>query len=221
MRRWVAWVAALFPALMGLGLALLFQSNEAANLILAFEVDLGTVLLLAGLFSTLIALSFVAMATVAQRRLRRTVDDERSQAAEAHRRFIRRLDHELKNPLTAMRIGLADLGSAGLKADQQRMVAGVGTQAERLGRLAADLRKLAELETRPLERSTIAVGPMLEEILELIQGLPVASDRRVALSVPRAPWPLPPCTRRPGLNLPGGLQSGGQCTQIHPSRRYC
>ena len=72
------------------------------------------------------------------------------------------------------------------------MVAGVAAQADRLGRLAADLRKLAEFEARPLERSMIEIGPMLEEIVELIQGLPAAAERRVTLSVPRAPWPLPP-----------------------------
>ena len=91
-----------------------------------------------------------------------------------------------------MRIGLADLRNAPLKADQQETVAGVAAQADRLGRLAGDLRKLAELEARPLERSMIEVGPMLEEIVELIQGLPASAERRVTLTVPRAPWPLPP-----------------------------
>ena len=65
----------------------------------------------------------------AQRRQRRAVAEERNQAAEAHRRFVRRLDHELKNPLTAMRIGLADLRNAPLKTDQQETVAGVAAQA--------------------------------------------------------------------------------------------
>jgi two-component system, OmpR family, sensor kinase len=192
MRRWLAWFGALLPAIMGVGFALLFQSSESTNLIFKYEVDLGTVLLLLGVAISVISLGFMATSFSAQRRQRRAVEDERSQAAEAHRRFIRRLDHELKNPLTAMRIGLADLSVAPLKPEQQKMVAGVGAQAERLGRLAADLRKLAELETRPLERSLIEVGPMLEEIVELAQASPAASERRITLSVPRAPWPLPP-----------------------------
>lgn len=33
----------------------------------------------------------------------------RQEQAEAHRRFIRRLDHEVKNPLTAIRAGLTNL----------------------------------------------------------------------------------------------------------------
>jgi two-component system OmpR family sensor kinase len=153
---------------------------------------MGTLLLLAGLLVSAIGLGIVTLSTLAQRRQQHAVDEEHVQAAEAHRRFIRRLDHELKNPLTAMRIGLADLSNASLKAEQQKMVASMTAQTERLGRLAADLRKLAELEARPLERSMIDVGPMLEEIVELIQGLPAAAERRVTLIVPRAPWPLPP-----------------------------
>lgn len=192
MRRWLAWLAALAPALVGLGLALLLQGGRSANPLLGFTVDLGTVWLVAGLLVSIPALGLVAAGVISERRVQRAVTEERNQAAEAHRRFVQRLDHELKNPLTAMRIGLADLRGGPLKPPQQETVAGVAAQADRLGRLAGDLRKLAELEARRLERSMIEVGPMLEEIVELIQGLPAAADHRVTLSVPRAPWPLPP-----------------------------
>ena len=192
MRRWLAWLLALAPALVGLGLALLLQSGRWGELLVGISIDLGTVLLLAGLLVSVVALGFVTVSMAAQHRQQRAVAEERNQAAEAHRRFVQRLDHELKNPLTAMRIGLADLRNAPLKADQQETVTGVAAQADRLGRLAGDLRKLAELEARPLERSMIEVGPMLEEIVELIQGLPVSVERRLTLTVPRAPWPLPP-----------------------------
>ena len=192
MRRWSVWMGALLPALLGLGLALLFQNGGLKNPLLNFTVDLGTVLLVVGLLASVLCLGIAITWTSAQGRQRRAVEEERRQAADAHRRFIRRLDHELKNPLTAMRIGLADLRSTPLQSSQQETVAGVAVQADRLGRLAGDLRKLTEFETRPLERSTIEIGPMLEEIVDLIQGLPAAAERRVALSVPRAPWPLPP-----------------------------
>ena len=192
MRRWLAWLLALAPALVGLALAFLLQSGRWGGLLVGISIDLGTVLLLAGLLISAVALGLVAVLTVAERRQQRAVAEERNRAADAHRRFVQRLDHELKNPLTAMRIGLADLRNAPLGAEQRDTVAGVAAQADRLGRLAGDLRKLTELEVRPLERSMIEVGPMLEEIVELVQGLPAAAERRVTLSVPRAPWPLPP-----------------------------
>jgi two-component system OmpR family sensor kinase len=192
MRRWTPSLAALVPAIVGFGLALLLQNGALKNAELMFTVDLGTVLLVAGLLVSVPAIGLVAARASARRRLRRAVEEERNKAAEAHRRFVQRLDHELKNPLTAIRIGLADLCSTPLNAAQQEAVADVMEQTDRMGRLAADLRKLAELEARELERSPIEVGPMLEEIVELIQGLPAADERRVTLIVPHAPWPLPP-----------------------------
>lgn len=192
MRQLLAWLAALVPAVAGLGLAWLLQSGRMANPLLSVMVDLGTLLLLAGLLLSALGMVHVATRTLAQDRQRQALAEERNQAAEAHRRFIRRLDHELKNPLTAMRIGLVELGGAPLQVEQQKTVASVAAQAERLGRLATDLRKLAELETRPLERSLIDTGALLEEIVELIQQQPAATERRVTLIVPRAPWPLPP-----------------------------
>ncbi len=192
MRRWLGWLTALLPALAGFGLALLLQSGSwGYDPVLRSEVDLGNAFLLLGLLISLVAVSLLVVWEVAQRELRRAVEEERTGAAEAHRRFVQRLDHELKNPLTAIRIGLADLRSAPLKPAQVETVDGVVAQVERLGRLAADLRKLADLEARPLERALIEIGPMLEEIVELAQTLPASDERRITLNVPRAPWPLP------------------------------
>ena len=192
MRRWLACLAALVPAIAGLGLAALLQSGRLADPLFRLTVDLGYLVLLVGLLVSAVGLGIVGLGALAQRRQQRAVAEERNQAAEAHRRFIRRLDHELKNPLTAMRIGLADLSGAPLEAERQEAIAGVAAQAERLGRLAADLRKLVELEARPLERSMLDVGALLEEIMELARQQPAAAQRQVTLSVPRAPWPLPP-----------------------------
>lgn len=192
MRRWWLWLAALAPAVLGLSLALLLQSGRLPNPLLNLQADLGTLLLLAGLLFSGVAVRAVALWVQAQRRLHQAVSEEREAAAEAHRCFVRRLDHELKNPLTAMRIGLANLASTSPGPEQREVLASVEAQAERLGRLVADLRKLADLEARPLERSMVDVGAVLEEAVDLAQQQPAAAERQVALSLPRAPWPLPP-----------------------------
>lgn len=49
----------------------------------------------------------------------------------------------------------------------QAALASVGAEVERLGRLASDLRKLAELETQPLERAAVNVAELLAEAVEL------------------------------------------------------
>jgi two-component system OmpR family sensor kinase len=66
-------------------------------------------------------------------------------------------------------------------------VAGVRAQADRLVVLTRGLRRLADLETRPLEVERVEIGELLDEVVELLQ----APDR-IALDVQRVPWPIPP-----------------------------
>jgi two-component system OmpR family sensor kinase len=67
----------------------------------------------------------------------------------------------------------------------------VDAQVLRLSRLASDLRKLAELEIRPLESTPVDVGELLHEVVAVARERPEGSQRRLTLSVPQAPWPLP------------------------------
>ena len=74
------------------------------------------------------------------------------EAARDRLRFFMRLDHELKNPLTAIRAGLANIeqggGMALASAGTVAALASVSVQADRIARLVSDLRKLADLETQ-------------------------------------------------------------------------
>lgn len=112
-----------------------------------------------------------------------------TQAAIDRRHFLSRLDHELKNPLMAIRAGLANLD--GVPDDTQVVVGSITTQTLRLSRLAADLRKLAKIETQPLEVTQVALPELLQEVITLIETRPEARERRLRLVVPQAPWPLP------------------------------
>jgi len=102
----------------------------------------------------------------------------RKESEEERRRFLRRLDHELKNPLTSILAGLANLDS-----DE--------SQVQRMRDLLADLRKLAELETRPIESGRVDLAEILRESREMVLEKPGAGDRRIDLTIPHAPWPLP------------------------------
>jgi two-component system, OmpR family, sensor kinase len=117
--------------------------------------------------------------------------DARVQAAEDRRRFVQRLDHELKNPLTAMRAGLANVAAADQPDTRRSALRSVEAQVLRISRLTADLRKLAELETRTLEMSPVNLADILQQVVALAQDKPEAAERRLTLSVPQAPWPLP------------------------------
>jgi two-component system OmpR family sensor kinase len=53
---------------------------------------------------------------------------------------------------------------------------------------------LAELEERPLERLPVDIPALLEDVVEAIQSLPAAQERKVSLMIARVPWPFPPVT---------------------------
>jgi two-component system OmpR family sensor kinase len=111
--------------------------------------------------------------------------------AAERRRFLQRLDHELKNPLTAIRAGLANAANGPATDVQREALASVEAQVLRLSRLTADLRKLAELETCPLERVPVDVAELLQEVMTLAQEQPEAAARQLTLTLPQVPWPVP------------------------------
>jgi two-component system OmpR family sensor kinase len=123
------------------------------------------------------------------------------ETSQERRNFLRRLDHELKNPLTAMQAGLTNLTSQPLQEYQQEEAEAIQNQLLRVSRLVTDLRKLSALETAPLEQSTVDLGELLEEVVEVIENKDDAKGRAISLILPQAPWPLPEINGDPDLLL--------------------
>jgi len=181
----------LLPAGMGLVVLALTGAERLSNPIFYLRADLGMLSLVMGvLLSGGLAAYLVCMAR-ADRRRESDVDSARARSAEERRRFLGRLDHELKNPLTAIRAGLVNVRDGVDGADQREALTSVEAQVTRISRLVADLRKLAELETLVLERTSVDVAELLREAVTLAQEQPEAEERQLALTLPQAPWPLP------------------------------
>ncbi|MGA2503234.1 MAG: HAMP domain-containing sensor histidine kinase [Anaerolineales bacterium] len=183
------WLIILAPVLLGGGFALFFflSYDLTHDHIVYLRADLGSLSLILGLIlSGLVALVFALLGWSD-----RTRQQVVAAAAEDRRRFLRRLDHELKNPLTAIRAGLANLAELPSGEPRQEALASVETQALRLSRLSADLRKLAELEVRLVEHSPVDIPVLLRDAFSMAQEQPVAAERHLNLSIPQAPWPLP------------------------------
>lgn len=178
------------PLLLGGLFALLAAMGLLPRPILYLRADLGALALIAGL-----GLSAFMIGVAALRARRRAAEAQALAQAQAaaeadRRRFFQRLDHELKNPLMAVRAGLANLAEQPA-ADSAGAIAGIEAQVLRLSRLAADLRKLADLETRPIERDPIDLDDLLAELIALAEERPEAPQRHLRLNIPVAPWPLP------------------------------
>ena len=178
----------LLPLLMGLVLAGLFWARVLPNQIVTMRFDLGNFFCGVPLF---VAVPWIAFSLAARRREEHSLEQVRNQSSAEKRRFIHRLDHELKNPLTAIRAGLANLAESRLDNDQAQTLDSIEGQTIRLSRLSSDLRKLAELESRPLEMAPVNVSEMLQEAYDIALDQPNAFDRQLKLTVPQVPWPLP------------------------------
>src|SRR5512139_1892172 len=110
------------------------------------------------------------------------------------RNFLRRLDHEIKNPLTGLRAALVNLQEAQNKEERIRAADNAGRAVARLSRLLADLRKLSDLGERPIERSRVDVPDLLQDAVDAAHVLPAYDGREVSLLIPKVPSPFPSVT---------------------------
>ncbi len=153
--------------------------------------------LLAGMLGVAASAVWLTCLRVRRRRAGRTaaqLEQVRLDGEMLRRRFVQRLDHELKNPLTALLTALA--GPAPGPRDQ----AVARNQADRIRRLLTDLRRVADIETVPLDRQPIDVGALLAEAVESALA-DSGTTRQIRVDVPRAPWPLPVVDGDPDLLL--------------------
>jgi two-component system, OmpR family, sensor kinase len=185
--RWRPLVPIVVPVLAGAALGLALQVVEPAIRLYA-AVAPGLLVGVSGLLATVV----LAAARLTRQRAAMAAEaaerDAMVRAANDRLRFLMRLDHELKNPLTAIRAGLANMeqtGAAGAALES------VSAQASRITRLLGDLRKLADLETREIETVPVDLPGLLQEVAEAIAAIPAAGERDIQWSVPQAPWPLP------------------------------
>lgn len=175
---------------------------------LALEIALpGAVLLGGALVSAVPATALV----VRRLRARRTAHDATAQQQaldataaaaahherEKHQQFLARLDHELKNPLTAIRATAvaAQVGNAGPSAPARPLVDDawrtVDAQAQKLSTLVRDLRKLADLESRPLDREPVDLESLVAEAITAVEQQHPQTRGRITFAVTRVPWPVP------------------------------
>lgn len=92
-------------------------------------------------------------------------------------RFLQRLDHELKNPLTAMQIALANLEDDTNRERHAEIRASMRGQILRLSHLISDLRKLVSLEKAVIEQIPVNIGDLLTEVTLITQDNGLTSQR--------------------------------------------
>jgi two-component system OmpR family sensor kinase len=186
-------LAVLAPGVVGVGWALMLEAGWFSNMVFigTYQFDLAALVSRVGLVISLLLLGIFAVGWQLDRLAVRERELEQKLQEDSNRRFLRRLDHELKNPLTIIRLGLVNLKQKpDLTSDQTTTLDRIGQQVQRLQTLVEDLRWLTELEEGRLDRTVVNLGDVLEEAIEMVQSIPGRGDREVDLSLQEAPWPL-------------------------------
>ncbi|MDH5506931.1 MAG: HAMP domain-containing histidine kinase [Anaerolineae bacterium] len=179
------WLPTLLPILIGsvVGLILTY-SPKLPNPIIYLRTDTATAIFIFSLGISALAISSLAIWDwIEATRLNAILH-----AREDRRQFLLRLDHELKNPLTAILAGLANLSA---EKGEMDTLDSVNAQVHRIRTLVANLRKLSDLEMRPSEHYAVNLATLLNDLKHLFHDSAEKEDRKLVLSLPHAPWPLP------------------------------
>ncbi|GAB3152218.1 hypothetical protein GCM10027058_19800 [Microbacterium neimengense] len=167
---------------------------------IVLRMPLATVLVVSGALLSGVLILALVVRPMRMRRRDAALAEARVDGAlaerDAHRRFLRRLDHELKNPVTAIRSALA----AEEHTPPENLVI-ASAQAARLSGVVTQLRALSSLETRPIEASRVDLTLIVEEEVAALRDELAArgAHRSVETVLPTVPWPLPPVTGDPDL----------------------
>jgi two-component system, OmpR family, sensor kinase len=182
------------PLILGGLASILIQAFLHPVPILLFKIDIGTAVFVTGIFLTALAAAFYSGAFLQDRQARKKLEDSMQEAERSRNRFLRRLDHEIKNPLTGLQAALANLRESSSLQERERAALNADRAVERLASLLADLRKLTDLAERPPERLPVEVPELLEEMVEAAHSQPAYMERQISLMITRVPSHLPAVT---------------------------
>ena len=179
------------PLILGALMLTLLPILVKPEIIVSFQLGVGAVLFFIGLLLTLWIQALAVVDELREKKARAEIDAAIHNYEEGHRRFIRRLDHELKNPLMSLQASLENLQVATELNVRRKAEVNIQRVLERLVHLLRDLRKLSELEESMLERESVDIPELIAEILEVVRSTPGREERQIKLLVTQVPTPPP------------------------------
>ncbi len=186
--RWTGRFIILLPAIAAVLFVVILARLGLLELTISLNADLDVILILAGVALSIILALVISIRTSTEYMRRRAIRQALSQAAADQVGFLHRLDHEIKNPLMAIRAALANLNDVDDAASRQAIRDTIETQVLRLSQLSNNLRKIADLETHPLECTPLDPGDLLREALAMVADNPASANRDLRVQIAE---PLP------------------------------
>jgi len=178
------WLWALSPTVFGLILVLLLAEFQLIEFHFSIH-DVDTFILFSGLMITAL-LSFVLLSREAIRRIEMNTQQHLQLTfSEDRMRFLRRLDHEIKNPLMGIQTALDNLSQEEDPAQRHAIRSAISEQIRRLTRLVADLRRIGDMEQHEIERLPVDTGLLLQEAFNMLADDERTAQRRIEMHVPQ------------------------------------
>lgn len=169
--------------------------SEFNDSVLQLRIGVGQVIWGVGvLLSLLLALGFYLVYRRTSQ-IEAVVHGMQVQNEQEQQQFRQRLDHELKNPLTALLLSAENLHHQSTNEILTSDINNISVQAQRLSQLTGDLRKLNLFDKQDLDFEQVDVSELLDDLVEMAKETNlVGADeqhRELKLIVPVAPWPVP------------------------------
>jgi two-component system OmpR family sensor kinase len=191
-KNWLALLLILLPLFIGVLASFLVQSIWNPVPLLVFKIDVGMVAFVFGLVITLFFGTAYLSGWMKERSAQKMIEQSMQEAEQGRQRFLRRLDHEMKNPLTGLRAALVNLQETRELEEHRRASENANRAVERLTRLLNDLRKLSDLEERSIEHMPVHIPELLDDVVDAARTIPAYQGRNVSLFISKVPAPLPP-----------------------------
>ncbi len=190
-KSWILLALTFLPFLVGGVISFLMQRLWHPVPVLVFKMDVGVIVFVVGLGISAFFIAIWMGATSSGISASHKIEDAIREAELGRRRFLRRLDHEMKNPLTGLRAALVNLQEAQSKEERIRAGENAKRAQERLSALLTDLRKLSDLEERQIEREKVDIPDLLNDVVDAVHTIPAYEGRNINLFVTKVPSPFP------------------------------
>ena len=191
-KNWLAPLLIILPLLIGALASFLAQWIWNPVPLLVFKIDVGMVAFVSGVILTLFISVGYLSAWFREQSAQKRIEQSLYDSEQGRQRFIRRLDHEMKNPLTGLRAALVNLQETRDSEERRRASENANRAVGRLTRLLNDLRKLSDLEERSIERMPVHIPELLDDVVDAARTIPAYQGRNVNLFISKVPAPLPP-----------------------------
>jgi signal transduction histidine kinase len=191
-KNWFVPVLIFLPLLLGALASFVAQLLWNPIPVLVFKIDMGMVVFIVGIVLTLFLGTAYISGWIKEQKAEQAIEQSLQESEHGRQRFIRRLDHEIKNPLTGLRAALVNLQETHDSEERKQAAGNANRAVERLTRLLSDLRKLADLEERSIERMPVDIPELLDDVVEAARAIPAYQGRNVNLFITKVPAPLPP-----------------------------